>query len=73
VGIHCGMAFCGAIGSEYKISLRAMGHDVSVAKSLCRVAKKYKLGHLFSSNIYKLAPYLHNISRKIDDITFIEK
>lgn len=49
-----------------------MGHDASVAKSLCRIAKKYKLGHIFSSYIYKLSPYLQNISRKIENGKFIE-
>lgn len=71
VGVHFGQAYCGAIGSKFKISLKALGKDVSIAKSLCRAAKKYKLGLLFSSNIYKLVPYFHNISRKIDEFYFL--
>jgi hypothetical protein len=72
VGIRYGSAYCGPIGSEFKISLRAMGNDVTIAKTLCRIAKKYKLGHLFDSSIYKFIPYLHNITRKIDEFSFIE-
>jgi class 3 adenylate cyclase len=66
VGFHTGVAYCGAIGSEFKLSLKAMGPDISITKSLCRAAKKYKIGNLMSEKFMKIAPFVSLVSRKIE-------
>jgi len=72
-GIHCGVAYCGTIGSSFKFSLRAMGRDVSIARSLCRAAQKFRVGNLFSSTLFKqCSPYIQSYSRKVDEYSFIE-
>ena len=50
-----------------------MGRDVSIARSLCRAAQKFRVGNLFSSTLFKqCSPYIQNYSRKVDEYSFIE-
>ena len=48
LAFHCGVAYCGPIGSSFKLSLKAMGQDISIVKALCRAAGKYNLENLLS-------------------------
>lgn len=71
-GFHCGVAYCGTIGSTFKFSVRAMGKDVAITKTLCRAAKKFRTGNLISSTLHRqCSPYIQNYSRKVDEYSFI--
>jgi len=52
-GLHVGMAFEGAVGSQWKIDATLVSPDVTVASRLSISADYYNVPILFSEKLYK--------------------
>jgi len=69
LGLHCGWAIEGAIGSELKIDASYLSPNVNVASQLEAATKEFSVWILLSHSMYRLcSPGMASVCRQIDHV-----
>lgn len=69
-GLHCGTAYEGAVGSQWKIDATQVSADVTVSSRLCISTDYYGVAILISENLYQAcSKEFKSLMRPIDKVS----